>query len=180
MEGKMYKKPSDLVSTPRSHKRAKTAKLLSGYKIFLTRSIKPERDQMADIIKCAGGEVLSTLPLSVEEGVLIVACEEDIGSCRAAMEAGVPVHSTELILGGVLHQELDLHLYPTLSSSFFTSSSLFLHLSISPVYSPSSSLYCSLSFLSSFAPFLSIYPYPFPSPPFVHLLFSDVFSRVFF
>ena len=68
---------------------------------------------MADIIKCAGGEVLSTLPLSVEEGVLIVACEEDIGSCRAAMEAGVLVHSTELILGGVLHQELDLHSYPT-------------------------------------------------------------------
>ena len=77
---------------------------------------------MADIIKCAGGEVLSTLPLSVEEGVLIVACEEDIGSCRAAVEVGVPVHSTELILGGVLHQELDLHSYP----SFFTSSSLFL------------------------------------------------------
>ena len=116
-------KTSDLVSTPRSHKRAKTAKLLSGYKIFLTRSIKPERDQMADIIKCAGGEVLLTLPLSVGEGVVIVACEEDIGSCKAAMEAGVPVHSTELILGGVLHQELDLHSYPTLSSSC---SSLFL------------------------------------------------------
>ena len=125
-EGKMCKKPSDLVSTSRSHKRAKTAKLLLGYKIFLTRSIKPERDQMADIIKCAGGEVLSTLPLSVEEGVLIVACEEDIGSCRAAMEAGVLVHSTELILGGVLHQELDLHSYPTLSSPC---SSLFLQLS---------------------------------------------------
>ena len=169
MEGKMCKKSSDLVSTPRSHKRAKTAKLLSGYKIFLTRSIKPERDQMADIIKCAGGEVLSTLPLSVEEGVVIVACEEDISSCRAAMEAGVPVHSTELILGGVLHQELDLHSYPTLSSP--VPLSFFLHLSRPPIYFPSSSLYpLILPSPPLFLFFPTLSP-SFVSPPFVHLPF---------
>ena len=139
----------------RSHKRAKTAKLLSGYKIFLTPSIKPERDQMADIIKCAGGEVLSTLPLSPGEGMVIVACEEDVGSCRAAMEAGVPVHSTELILGGVLHQELDLNSYPTLSSSLFSFTS--------PSHSSSSSLYPDCSFFLFYfvpSPSLSLSPSP--------------------
>ena len=68
---------------------------------------------MADIIKCSGGEVMSTMPLTPGgPGVVIVTCEEDLSTCRAAMEAGVPVHSTEFILGGVLRQELDLHSYP--------------------------------------------------------------------
>jgi len=97
-------------SLSRSHESAKVAKVLSGYRIFLTSSIKPEKDQMADIIKCSGGEVMSTMPLTQGgAGVVIVTCEEDLSMCRAAMEAGVPVHSTEFILGGVLRQELDLH-----------------------------------------------------------------------
>ena len=88
------------------------------------------------------------------------------------------VHSTELILGGVLHQELDLHSYPTLilflhqllSSSSFLDPSLIprpiqtgLGMRPSSPQSTSSSLYCSLSSHSSlfpFFPFLSTYPYP--------------------
>ncbi len=68
---------------------------------------------MADIIKCSGGEVLTTLPTSPEDRVIIVTCEGDMGSCGDALRAGVPAHSTELILGGVLKQELDLHSYPS-------------------------------------------------------------------
>ena len=155
--------------SPRSHKRAKTAKLLSGYKIFLTRSIKPERDQMADIIKCAGGEILSTLPLSAGEGIVIVACEEDVGSCRAAVEAGVPVHSTELILGGVLHQELDLHSYP---SSSHLLPSLFLPLALkSPSVLPFLFYFVPHSFSPSSHSSLPL-RYPFPSPLFVHSISS--------
>ena len=68
---------------------------------------------MADIIKCSGGEVMSTMPITPGGlGVVIVTCEEDLSTCRTAMEAGVPVHSTEFILGGVLRQELDPHSYP--------------------------------------------------------------------
>ena len=80
--------------------------------MFLTPNVRPECKDMVDIIKCSGGEVLSSLPHTPGEGVIIVTCESDLSMCRTAMEAGVPVHSTELILGGVLKQELDLHSYP--------------------------------------------------------------------
>ena len=66
---------------------------------------------MADIVKCSGGEALefvSTLSPSPSQQVLVVACEEDLSMCEACMEAGVAIYSTELILGGVLRQQLDL------------------------------------------------------------------------
>lgn len=102
--------------TCRSHDSAKVVKVLDGYKVYLTLHVKPERDQMSDIIKCSGGEALDfTSLLSLrpgEEKVIVVTCDEDLGMCKDVMEAGIPVHSTELILGGVLRQELELHSYP--------------------------------------------------------------------
>lgn len=104
----------------RSHESAKVTKLLAGYKVYLTPNVKPEREQMSDIIKCSGGEVFdfvasSSLSLAPGGGgeVIIVACEEDLALCKDTMESGVTVHSTELILGGVLRQELKLHEYPS-------------------------------------------------------------------
>ena len=84
----------------------------SGYKLFLSPSIKPEPKDMADIVKCSGGEVLTKLPDHPGEGVLIVASPDDLSMLSTAVKAGVPVHSTELILSGVLRQELDLISYP--------------------------------------------------------------------
>ena len=98
----------------RSHESAKVTKLLAGYKVYLTPNVKPEREQMSDIIKCSGGEVFdfgASFSPGAEEKVIVIACEEDLAMCKDAMESGVPVHSTELILGGVLRQELELHEY---------------------------------------------------------------------
>ena len=68
---------------------------------------------MADIIKCSGGEPVNfDSTMSPGDKVIIVSCEADLSMCREALDAGVPVHSTELILGGVLKQELDLESYP--------------------------------------------------------------------
>lgn len=68
---------------------------------------------MADIIKCSGGEPVNFDPaIPPGDKVIVVSCEEDLSMCRTAMDAGVPVHSTELILGGVLKQKLDLESYP--------------------------------------------------------------------
>ena len=67
---------------------------------------------MADIVKCSGGEVLTTLPHPPGVGVLVVASQDDLSMLSGALEAGVPIYSTELILGGVLRQELNLELYP--------------------------------------------------------------------
>ena len=88
--------------------------MLDSFKVYLTPHVKPEKEQMSDIIKCSGGEALDFEPaLTPEEKVIVVSCEEDLELCRDALAAGVGVHSTELILGGVLRQELDLHSYPS-------------------------------------------------------------------
>lgn len=91
--------------------------MLDGFKVYLTPHVKPEREQMSDIIKCSGGEAFDFIPSLTPDAdgkkVIVVSCEEDLSMCKEAMDAGVPVHSTELILGGVLRQELDLHSYPS-------------------------------------------------------------------
>lgn len=67
---------------------------------------------MATIVKCSGGEASDfAFPVPPGDNVIIVSCEQDLSMCREAIDAGVPVHTTELILGGVLRQELDLKLY---------------------------------------------------------------------
>lgn len=96
----------------RSLEVARCSKLLSGYNVYLSPSIKPPPKEMADIVKCSGGEVLTTLPHPVGVGVLVVASQDDLSMLSGAVEAGVPLYSTELILGGVLRQELDLESYP--------------------------------------------------------------------
>ncbi len=68
---------------------------------------------MADIIRCAGGDPLEYDPSSVTSGdkVVVVTCEEDVSrTCDGV--SGVPVCSTELILGGVLKQEMNIDSYP--------------------------------------------------------------------
>ena len=97
----------------RSVELAGCSKLLAGQKVFLSPSIKPPPSEMADIITCSGGEVMTTLPYPPGVGVLIVASPDDLSMLSTAVEAGMAVHSTEIILGGVLRQELDLTAYPT-------------------------------------------------------------------
>ena len=67
---------------------------------------------MTDIIKCSGGEAVQfESPVLPGDRVVIISCEDDLSMCKDSMEAGVPVFSSEFILGGVLKQELDLKSY---------------------------------------------------------------------
>ncbi len=68
---------------------------------------------MVDIIKCSGGEPLDYTP-SVTPGdkVIVITCEEDLNKTSDANAVGVPVCSTELVLGGVLRQEVEIDSYP--------------------------------------------------------------------
>ena len=51
------------------------------------------------------------MPTSFSDHVLIVSCDEDKKLCTQALSAG-HVHSSELLLTGVLRQELDTEMYP--------------------------------------------------------------------
>ena len=57
---------------------------------------------------------LTSMPRSRENGVFVISCEDDKSVCRKPMEAGIPVVSAEVLLTGVLRQELSLEEYPFL------------------------------------------------------------------
>lgn len=92
----------------RSHEVALTKGLLEGYKIHVTKKVKPEPSQMKDIIQSAKGEFLSSMPRSKDDRVFVISCEEDKSVCKKPLEAGIPVVSAEVLLTGVLRQELNL------------------------------------------------------------------------
>jgi len=92
----------------RSHEVALTEGLLEGYKVHVTKKVKPEPSQMKDIIQSAKGEFLSSMPRGKEDKVFVISCEEDRNVCKKPLEAGIPVVSAEVLLTGILRQQLDL------------------------------------------------------------------------
>ncbi|XP_031561221.1 mediator of DNA damage checkpoint protein 1-like isoform X3 [Actinia tenebrosa] len=95
-------------SLQQSLERAKKGGLLEGYKVHITKNVKPDPSQMKDIIKSAKGEYLPRMPRTMENNILVVSSEEDRDLCKAALDCSIPVYSSELLLTGVLRQELDL------------------------------------------------------------------------
>ncbi|KAJ7387507.1 Mediator of DNA damage checkpoint protein 1 [Desmophyllum pertusum] len=92
----------------RSHEVALTKGLLEGYKIHVTKKVKPEPSQMKDIIQSAKGEYLTSMPRNKDGRILVISCEEDRSVCKKPLEAGILVVSAEVLLTGVLRQELNL------------------------------------------------------------------------
>jgi hypothetical protein len=80
--------------------------VLSGYQCFLSKGVKPNQEHLIDIIKCAGGSVLSSLPDSPGEHVVIISSEEDVSSFADAQDRGFPIYSTEFVFSGILKQEV--------------------------------------------------------------------------
>jgi hypothetical protein len=83
-------------------------RLFHGYKIHVTKSVKPDPNQMRDIIQCAGGQFLVGLPKKADDGLLVVTVEDDLSHCKVASAAGIPLVSSEFILTGLLHQTVDI------------------------------------------------------------------------
>lgn len=51
------------------------------------------------------------MPRSKDDSVFVISCEEDKSVCKKPLEAGIPVVSAEILLTGVLRQELNLEEY---------------------------------------------------------------------
>ncbi|XP_063439986.1 mediator of DNA damage checkpoint protein 1-like isoform X2 [Mytilus trossulus] len=98
-------------SLSRSLEKAKESCLLQGYKVHVTKSVKPEPSQMEEIIECAGGQYLSTIPKKGGDNIVIVSCPDDESLCTAAIKAGIPVVNSEFILTGILRQEVNINSY---------------------------------------------------------------------
>ncbi|XP_028280178.1 mediator of DNA damage checkpoint protein 1 isoform X2 [Parambassis ranga] len=81
--------------------------LLQGYKIHVTKSVKPEPVQMKDIISTSGATFLPKMPSSHKPQTLVISCEEDWLQCGLAKSASIPVVTAEFILTGILQQKID-------------------------------------------------------------------------
>ncbi|XP_068690012.1 mediator of DNA damage checkpoint protein 1-like isoform X2 [Montipora foliosa] len=93
----------------RSREAACRQGLLEGYKVHVTKGVKPEPSQMKDIIHSAKGEFLSSIPRSIKDKrVFVISCNEDRSVLKKLLEAGIPVVSAEILLTGILRQELNL------------------------------------------------------------------------
>ncbi|XP_067677815.1 mediator of DNA damage checkpoint protein 1-like isoform X2 [Haliotis asinina] len=103
-------------SLKKSLAKAAEENLLQGYKIHVTKSVRPEPPQMKDVLLCAGAEYISTMPKKVEANLLVMSCEEDRSLCQAAIKAGIPIVSAEFVLTGILRQEVDVDSFRLFSS----------------------------------------------------------------
>ncbi|XP_059194665.1 mediator of DNA damage checkpoint protein 1 isoform X2 [Centropristis striata] len=98
---------------------ASSQRLLQGYEIHVTKSVKPEPPQMKDIISCSGAAFLPKMPSSHKSQTVVISCEEDWSLCGPALSASLPVVTAEFILTGILQQKLDLQTH-TLSAPTHT------------------------------------------------------------
>ncbi|XP_062321699.1 mediator of DNA damage checkpoint protein 1 isoform X2 [Osmerus eperlanus] len=87
---------------------ASQQRLLQGYEIHVTRSVKPEPAQMKDIISCSGAHFLPKMPSAHKPQTVVVSCGEDQALCAPALAASLPLLSAEFLLTGVLQQTVDL------------------------------------------------------------------------
>ena len=60
-----------------------------------------------DCVQC-----VASLPKKFEDRLIVMSCDEDIGQCRAAVDYGIPVVTSEFLLTGILQQKLDVDAYP--------------------------------------------------------------------
>ncbi|KAJ3089449.1 PAX-interacting protein 1 [Quaeritorhiza haematococci] len=105
-----------------SIRKAAAKKLLDGYSVLCTPKVNPDKDTMKRIIENAGGKLLPRKkniewmkkvargnPAGSANGnVIVISCSEDRDYAEALTASGVTVYTTELLLTGLLRQELDL------------------------------------------------------------------------
>uniref|UniRef100_A0A2C9KWD8 BRCT domain-containing protein n=1 Tax=Biomphalaria glabrata TaxID=6526 RepID=A0A2C9KWD8_BIOGL len=87
--------------------KAASVALLKDYKIHVTKSVKPNPEQMQEILVCAGAVYLKSMPNKVADKTVVISCPEDKKLCQPAIKAGIPIVEAEFLLTGILRQELD-------------------------------------------------------------------------
>jgi hypothetical protein len=88
--------------------RVSQQRLLTGKTIFATPSVKPQRDDLGTIVQCAGGTSTALAPTEFDSNVLVVSCADDQAEWAPLVALGFTIYSNELVLTGILRQELDL------------------------------------------------------------------------
>ena len=61
-----------------------------------------------EVIECAGGVFLPRPPRSAADRLIVISCLEDARHWSLVRRLQLPLVSAELLLSGVLHQQIDL------------------------------------------------------------------------
>ncbi|XP_036361528.1 mediator of DNA damage checkpoint protein 1 isoform X2 [Octopus sinensis] len=96
---------------------ARSLSPLKGYKIHVTKSVKPSAEQMKEIIESCKAKFLVKLPTEFKEETIVISCEDDKSSCEKAIQAGIPIVEAEFLLTGILQQDLTIDKYQIFHTS---------------------------------------------------------------
>ncbi|KAF5732709.1 hypothetical protein HS088_TW17G00239 [Tripterygium wilfordii] len=87
--------------------------LLKGRRVFITSSIKPDKEMLACLVKAVHGQVVESwqIPLAedpnLQDDLLILSCAEDHAICLPFLKKGAAVYESELLLNGIVIQKLE-------------------------------------------------------------------------
>ncbi len=91
--------------------KARESKLFAGMTFYCTESTAPPPDQLKEIIESGGGSVKTALPAksSLDAKLIVISCEKDKAACDKLKGRFSKIHVPELVLSGVLQQQIDLN-----------------------------------------------------------------------
>jgi len=96
-------------------------RILEGYTFYTTPHVKPDRFSIVHPITAAGGKFTTATPTEYDDHILIIGSADDDGTENEALSSlGYNIYSNELLLTGILTQQLKLKeniLLPASSSS---------------------------------------------------------------
>ncbi|XP_057304637.1 mediator of DNA damage checkpoint protein 1-like [Hydractinia symbiolongicarpus] len=91
----------------RSLKKSSVSSLLENVRIYVTKNVKPEPKCMKEMIECSGGKFLSKSPKGPSDDVIVVSCDDDAKEHEKLTNQGFCVCTNEVLLTGILRQEID-------------------------------------------------------------------------
>lgn len=78
--------------------------------MWFAPSVNPPADELGEVVVAAGGKVVTKKPTKLTNNVLIVVGDQERAKdLQSLARLGFKVYEVELLIEGVLTQELDLH-----------------------------------------------------------------------
>ena len=78
--------------------------------MWFAPSVNPPADELGEVVVAAGGKVVTKKPTKLTNNVLIVVGDQERAKdLQSLARLGYKVYEVELLIEGVLTQELDLH-----------------------------------------------------------------------
>ncbi|KAH9510322.1 hypothetical protein Btru_042773 [Bulinus truncatus] len=71
--------------------KAASVPLLKDYKIHVTKSVRPDAEQMQEILQCAGADYLKSIPNKVTDNTIVISCPEDKKLCQSAIKIDIKI-----------------------------------------------------------------------------------------